>query len=296
MEPAAELPAIPEADRVRSRLDVLVWRGKVAAHGAARLARWVVNAPEFPAPELAPSTGFDHLWYRAERRIGRADAGADPRLEAGKQINLRLAAPAFHGVLVAPDRPLSFWRTLGRISEAGGYRHGMELRGGCVVPSLGGGLCLLSNALFEMAARLGWRILERHGHTMEAAPAVGGVWGLDATVMWPYVDLRVAPRVGRARLEVEVRGAELCLAVHGERPATESSELVEVEGATEHSGPDVFRNNRILRRVSDRSTGALIEESVIAVNRKRLLSAAEVGRSCLTCERRDCHMRVVEVR
>src|SRR3954470_22105926 len=242
---AMEYPAIPEVDRARSRLDVLVWRSKVAAHGAARLARWVVHGSEFRAPELAPSTGFDHLLYRTSRRIGRTDAGADPRLEAGKQVNLSLAAPAFHGVLVAPDRPLSFWRTLGRISAAGGDRHGMELRGGCVVPSLGGGVCLLSNALFEMAARLGWRILERHGHTMEAAPAPGEVRGLDATVMWPYVDLRVAPRVGRMRLEVEVRGGELNVAVHGDRPATESSTLVEVEGVTERSGLDVFRHNRI---------------------------------------------------
>jgi vancomycin resistance protein VanW len=172
----------------------------------------------------------------------------------------------------------------------------MELAGGCVVTSLGGGLCLLSNALFEMAPPLGWRLLERHGLTMEAAPTPGEVWGLDATVMWPYVDLRVAPRVGRARLEVEVRGAELQLAVRGERPIGEAISLVQVGGSTERSGPGVFRHNRILRRVTDRSTGALIEESVIAINRKRLLPAAEVGRSCLTCDRNDCHVRVAEVR
>ena len=31
------------------------------------------------------------------------------------------------------------------------------------MPSIGGGICLVSNALFAMAVRVGWSILERHG-------------------------------------------------------------------------------------------------------------------------------------
>src|SRR5262249_5074518 len=167
----------------------------------------------FPAPELAPPGGpFRHRGLEA--RIPLARAAADPALEAGKRTNVALAAPAFDGVVLAPSRPLSFWRALGRPAEEAGFRAGVEILGGCLVPSIGGGLWLLSKALFAMAARLGWTILERHGHSAEVAlRAPGEPWGLDATVLWPHLDLRIAPRAGKARLAMVVRGDHLELGV-----------------------------------------------------------------------------------
>src|ERR1700743_3485817 len=88
-------------------------------------------------------------------RVPIARSGAHPTLEAGKRHNVKLAATAFHGVVIAPDRPLSFWRTLGPATAARGFTWGMELRAGCAVPSIGGGLCLVSNALFAMAVEQG---------------------------------------------------------------------------------------------------------------------------------------------
>jgi vancomycin resistance protein VanW len=139
------------------------------------------------AGRLAPagagrSARIPHELYRRRWPVAARDA-VDPRLEQGKQINIALAAPYLSGLVVAPERPFSFWRAVPRPTAARGYRPGMELRGGCVVPTAGGGLCLLSNALFAAAAELGRWILERHGHTMTAG--VAGAADLDATVLWP---------------------------------------------------------------------------------------------------------------
>jgi len=41
---------------------------------------------------------------------------------SGKQHSLACAAPSFDGLLVEPVRPFSFWRALGRVTEARGFR------------------------------------------------------------------------------------------------------------------------------------------------------------------------------
>jgi vancomycin resistance protein VanW len=169
----------------------------------------------------------------------------------------------------------------------------MELRGGCIVPTVGGGICLISNALFRMACELGWRVIERHGHTMEASPPdpAEPVWGLDATVLWPHVDLRIAPHAGLARLSVRVAGDALEVAVDAAEPLATRVELRSAgDWIGEREGVRI-RHNQIGRRIVDVATGRVVVSEVIAENRRRLLHAAEQRRNCLSCDEDACHAR-----
>ena len=67
---------------------------------------------------------------------------------------------------------------------------GRELREGCLVPSIGGGLCQLSNALYDAALRAGLQVVERHRHT-QVVPGSLAESDRDATVFWNYRDLRL---------------------------------------------------------------------------------------------------------
>jgi vancomycin resistance protein VanW len=193
--------------------------------------------------------------------------------------------------MLTPGRPLSFCRTLGRPTRARGFGGGMELRGGCIVPSVGGGVCLLSNAIFAAALELGWTILERHGHSMQAVPPRGGEpWGVDATVLWPHVDLRVAPREGCARFGVRVEGDVLRVTVHADGPRTAAVSLAVVDDRTETTAAGTFRANRIVRRLEHAGSGR-VELTVVAVNRKRVLDAHGRRRSCYTCGETRCRER-----
>jgi vancomycin resistance protein VanW len=255
-------------------VDLAIRRAKVTALAARRLARWLVE-PGFAAPERVTPTGpTAHVV-----RMPIARAGADPRLDAGKRHNVRLAATAFHGVVITPERPLSFWRTLGPATAARGFAWGMEVRAGCAVPAIGGGLCLVSNALFALAAELGWRVLERHGHTL----ALAEPGALDATVAFPYVDLRVAPRTGRAILDVAVRGDVLVVAARHDGPALR----VELDRGWRDDG--ATRTTQIRRRVWDAGSGRVLEDAMIANDRQRVLP---VVRTCLDCGQTACHARV----
>jgi len=121
-------------------------------------------------------------------RDGESAAG-DARLIAGKIENLRVALRRLDGAVVPANGTFSFWRQIGRATRRGGYVEGRELREGCIVPSVGGGLCLLSNALYGAALDAGCEIVERHAHS-HVVPGSLTELDRDATVFWNYVDLR----------------------------------------------------------------------------------------------------------
>lgn len=148
---------------------------------------------------------------------GRAD---EFPLVAGKVQNLRVARSAFDAIEVPAGELLSFWRQLGRPSAGRGFVPGRELRGGCVVPTLAGGLCQLSNALATVAARAGFELVERHGHTARIEQANGAAAdAIDATVFWNYVDLKLRARHAW-RLEVTLTGSELVLRIRARAPVS----------------------------------------------------------------------------
>lgn len=269
------------------------WRQtKVRVLQAKRLMDWARRADQWPTAQLSEHP-LKYEIYRRVQPILCGDEGAQPEFEEGKLANLQLAARAFDGVVLTPEHPLSFWRTLGKVTESQGYRYGMELRGGCIVPALGGGLCLLSNALFAMAAHTGCTIIERHGHTMEAIPpSLHELWGLDATVFWPYVDLRFAPRGEQVHLQVQVIAQSLHLIMTADQPLPFEVELQAIDDQIEIRPEGRFRSNKLMRKFTLPQESRAIEEALLCENRKILLHQEQQRRNCLTCGEVSCHSRV----
>lgn len=110
-------------------------------------------------------------------------------LTAGKVQNLRAACRRLNGVEVPAGGVFSFWKQLGRTTRGRGFTEGRELRSGCMVPNLGGGLCQLSGLLHAAAIEAGLEVIERHEHS-HRLPGSPLPPELDATVFWNYVDLR----------------------------------------------------------------------------------------------------------
>jgi len=125
----------------------------------------------------------------------RLYSNADPReqtLELGKVQNLRVAAARIDGIVLEAGETFSFWLAAGRPSRGNGYVIGREMRAGCLIPSVGGGICQLTNALSRVAHAAGMEIVERHSHTVHP-PGFFIDDATDATVFWNYVDLRFRP-------------------------------------------------------------------------------------------------------
>jgi VanW like protein len=114
---------------------------------------------------------------------------AEQALMIGKIQNLRVAIASIQGITIPAGQVFSFWAQVGAPTRSRGYVVGRELRQGCIIPSVGGGLCQLSNALYSAALDAGLEILERHAHSKVIPGSLAEV-GRDATVFWNYVDLR----------------------------------------------------------------------------------------------------------
>lgn len=118
-----------------------------------------------------------------------SELASEYELLAGKIHNLRIAIKNIDGIEIQPHQVFSFWRQIGMPNQWKGYVEGREIRQGCIIPSIAGGLCQLSNALYSIALDAGFEIVERHAHTQIIPGSLAEI-GRDATVFWNYVDLR----------------------------------------------------------------------------------------------------------
>jgi len=199
-----------------TRREMAVHRAKVRAHQLLRGVSDRLDPMRPRAGERSARLVGAPIVAESRSPLWRRE---DPRewiLQAGKVENLRVASASFHGAELAAGQVFSFWAHLGRPSRSRGFVAGRELREGCVVPSIAGGICQLSNALYAAALDAGLTILERHAHS-RVLPGSAAEVSRDATVLWNYVDLRfVAPFA--MRIEVELSRDQLIVRFRGRSP------------------------------------------------------------------------------
>lgn len=269
-----------------------VREAKRALLTVARVAQWAVDPSRFAPAVMAAGCTEPRVRFEERVALDRDDPHKQPVFERGKRHNVRLAASAFDGLSLEAGRVFSFWRTLGPALESRGFVAGMELRGGCILPSIGGGLCLLSNALFRLALRADFVIVERHGHTLEAVPlSEGELWAADATVAFAHIDLRFVPRMGRWTLRASVTDTHLVLALEGDAEPTHDVELFNERVRVDHRDDGDVRVGALVRRRTLRANADERETELIAEDRKRVLTDRELGRNCMTCNETSCHAR-----
>lgn len=201
--------------RLPTRLGAAWLRVRVWGHVALRAWR-DLRAARVERHRAGDGLAGAHVVAERRSLLWRDGRDEELRLVAGKVENLRIARRAFDGVVVPAGAVFSFWKQLGRPTRGRGFVQGREIRAGCVVPVVAGGLCQLSNALAACALEAGMTLVERHGHTARIERDAGAP-DVDATVSWNYVDLRVvAPFAWR--LEVTLTGDELVVRVRAAHP------------------------------------------------------------------------------
>lgn len=184
----------PAIHRQPTQRGLLVFEFKAACLRAQRfaadvrsgLSRWPLTGTASGGALVA------EVWSPLRSGGTRIDPG-EARLIEGKIHNLRVALARLDGAVVPAGGTFSFWRQIGRASRRAGYVEGRELREGCIIPSIGGGICQLSNALYAAALDAGCEIVERHAHSQIVPGSMAAV-DRDATVFWNYVDLRFRPK------------------------------------------------------------------------------------------------------
>lgn len=142
-------------------------------------------------------------------------------LTAGKVENLRIAAKKLNGLEIKAHEIFSFWRHVGKPTRQKGYVVGREIKEGCIVPTVAGGLCQLSNALYDAALNAHFDIVERHKHTKVIKGSLAEK-DRDATVKWNYIDLRFRSNFD-FRIETELTSEKLIVRFRSQQKNIPSS-------------------------------------------------------------------------
>jgi hypothetical protein len=193
-----------------SRWRSLIFTTKAWGHRIGRTLREAGSAPS--KLERRRIEGDGVLLAESVTPLYSTSTGAEFALQAGKVQNLRKCAAFLDGLVLPAGEVFSFWANVPQPTRFRGFAPGRELREGCVIPSIGGGLCQLTNSLYAAALEAGFEIVERHAHSRKF-PGSMAERGLDATVFWNYVDLRfrapmdvqIEVRVSRWKLSVAFR-------------------------------------------------------------------------------------------
>lgn len=129
--------------------------------------------------------------------------------------NIDVAASHLNGLVIEPGQVVSFNDVVGARSEGNGFLKAFEIYKGEMVEGMGGGTCQVASTLHAIAFFGGLDIVERLPHSRPSAyiPV-----GLDATVVYPVVDLKlrnpysfpvvVAAEVGPNKLSMRLLGAD----------------------------------------------------------------------------------------
>ncbi len=193
--------------------------------------------PDILGPILAESRS--PIWSTSVPGLVTGSIDLEQPLIAGKIHNLRVAIRQLDGVEIPAGDVFSFWAQIGQPSRFRGYAKGRELRQGCIVPTIAGGLCQLANALYQVAIDADLEIIERHRHSTIVTGSDAET-DRDATIFWNYVDLRF--RVDRSiRIEAQL---------------TSDTLIVRIRGTQVEIPPDILKSTPIVNLAPNEQTAS----------------------------------------
>lgn len=138
---------------------------------------------------------------------------------AKRAQNIEMASGYLDGTVIPPEYMISFNKIVGPRSIMSGFKEAPEIFEGEMIPGVGGGVCQVASTLHAAAFLGGLDIIEHHNHSR---PSSYITMGLDATVAWPVLDLKIRnpfpfPVIVKAYVEKNKITAEI---VGAARPLT----------------------------------------------------------------------------
>jgi vancomycin resistance protein YoaR len=223
----------------------------------------------------------------------------------GFGANIWIPAKKIDGYVVAPGATFDFWKAVGPVTRAGGYKDGGAIINGRTEPqgALAGGICSCSTTLFNAALRAGYEMGARRNHFyyIDRYPL-----GLDATVFisssgstqtmsftndtkYPILIRGYQIRDGSAgyvRFELYSvpTGRRVTFSkptVRNVRPATDTIQYTSslpTGAAKRIEYPVAGKQVWVTRTVTNRKTGAVIHKDTYYSNYARITGITLVGR------------------
>ncbi len=135
--------------------------------------------------------------------------------DTDRTYNLKVGADKLNGHILKPHEVFSFNEVVGDRTEKEGYRVAPVIQGGELIDGLAGGMCQIASTLHAAAFFAGLEIVASTPHSR---PSAYITMGLDSTVVYPSVDLKLRNpydfpvvmhyQVNQGAVKVELLGKE----------------------------------------------------------------------------------------
>lgn len=168
-------------------------------------------------------------------------------LSAEQINNIQVAARSLDGVILKPGEIFSFNKTVGPRTFKRGYDSAPSYLNSESPSTFGGGICVVSSAIYQLALSAGFPIIERLPHQKTVRSVLPG---LDATVWYGKADLRFQNNLSSPiELRARVEHNDICLKVMGSQPR----EDVTVRRLITRQSPDQIQVE-VFRQIKDKTT------------------------------------------
>jgi len=232
-------------------------------------AALLVTSLLLPAPAIADAPGADDEAFPvALASFSTTLIGSLP----ARTANVRLAASALDGAVLAPGEVLSFNRAVGARTRERGYQPAPVILHEVRQVQVGGGVCQVASTVFDAALLSGLGSVERWRHS---SPVDYVALGEDATIAWGAKDMSVRNDLEqRVRLRVAIVGSTLTATFEGEEAVPERWELAteerELPGGADGAAPGREIELYRIRRLDGAETGReLVHRDVYPPTRER---------------------------
>lgn len=138
--------------------------------------------------------------------------------------NIKLGCDEINGYVVEPDAVFSFNDVVGPRTTERGFKTADVILDSELVPGTGGGICQLSTTLYNTALLANLEIVSRKNHGIPVS-YVG--LGMDATVAYPYIDLKFRNTTGsHLIIRTKMGYNTLTVSFYGDSPEDVSIEII----------------------------------------------------------------------
>ena len=126
-------------------------------------------------------------------RMVNTKTGYPIEYQYNKVFNLKLASKKINKILIKPNETFSFYMSVKGADKKEKYKKGLTLVNGKIEFVEGGGMCQISNLLFQVFLNSPLTIVERHTHKIKdfPEPMEDALKGIDATLAEGFLDLKV---------------------------------------------------------------------------------------------------------
>lgn len=137
-----------------------------------------------PMVLVAPEIGRDDAWFLDVLGFGETPHSTN----ANRNINMTIACSKLDGLILQPGEQLSYNELLGQRTLEAGFKPAPAYSGTTLINTPGGGICQVSSTLYLASVYAEMEAVERVSHGFKPSYMLAGS---DATVSWPYPDLKL---------------------------------------------------------------------------------------------------------